>query len=109
VEPAVSPPINELLTSLAPRFRRDQALLAITSTPDLQIVPILATMRQRRISPELMLVGDTEYATDARSSLVEGLNRERIPIYLMRPGEHPSSTLRDLHRRLEHHQGEHAS
>jgi uncharacterized protein (DUF58 family) len=100
---------TELLTSLAPRFRRDQALLIVTSTVDEGMVPILAAMRQRRISPEVMLVRDTGPADTAVSSLSERLYRERIPNYQMRPGQHPSVILRDLHRRLEHHRVGHAS
>ena len=103
------PDIAELLSSLAPRFRRDQAVLIVTSAADQRLVPILASMRQRRISPEVMLVRDTGSAEAASSSFSEGLYRERVPNYLMRPGEHPSVTLRDLHRRLEHHRVGHAS
>ena len=102
------PPIAELLARMMPRFRRDHAVLVVSSEVDESVVPILATMRQRRISPEVMIVGDTECAPYAGSSLAAGLHRERIPTYPMRPGEHPSSALRDLRRRLEHHQVEHS-
>lgn len=89
------PPIVELLTAQASRFRRDNVLLIATSIADLDLITWLASLRNRRILSEVMYVDSEMYPDSGTVEFMTGLRRERIAGYRMTRADHPVQQLQE--------------
>jgi hypothetical protein len=93
VEGRSDPSLAELLTGLTARFRRDSVLVAVTSDIDPDLIAFLATVRQRRISSEVIFVDGYMHPTPETIARIEELQRERITGYRMTRADHPAGML----------------
>ncbi|HET7056899.1 MAG TPA: DUF58 domain-containing protein [Thermomicrobiales bacterium] len=85
--------LAELLTGLTARFRRDSVLVAVTSDIDPNLIALLATVRQRRISSEVIFVDGHMHPSAETIARIEELQRERIAGYRMTRADHPAGML----------------
>ena len=83
----------ELLTTQTSRFRRDSVLLAVTSIADPNLVALLATLRRRRISSEVVYVDPGMSPDPLTVDFLADLRRERIAAYRLTRADHPSGLL----------------
>jgi uncharacterized protein (DUF58 family) len=93
VEGRADASLAELLTGLTARFRRDSVLVAVTSAIDPNLIAFLATVRQRRISSEVIFVDGHMHPSPETIALIEDLQRERIAGYRMTRADHPAGML----------------
>jgi uncharacterized protein (DUF58 family) len=85
--------LAELLTGLTARFRRDSVLVTVTSDIDPNLIALLATVRQRRISSEVIFVDGHMHPSAETIARIEELQRERIAGYRMTRADHPAGML----------------
>jgi uncharacterized protein (DUF58 family) len=85
--------LAELVTGLTARFRRDSVLVAVTSDIDPNLIALLATVRQRRISSEVIFVDGHSHPSPETIARIEELQRERIAGYRMTRADHPAGML----------------
>jgi uncharacterized protein (DUF58 family) len=85
--------LAELVTGLTARFRRDSVLVAVTSDIDPNLIALLATVRQRRISSEVIFVDGHSHPSPETIARIEELQRERIAGYRMTRADHPTGML----------------
>jgi hypothetical protein len=81
------------LTTQTSRFRRDSVLLVTTSEIDPNLVALLATLRRRRISSEVIYVDPDMGPDQMTMDFLGDLRRERIAGYRMTRADHPSGLL----------------
>jgi uncharacterized protein (DUF58 family) len=93
VEARADSSIVELLTTQTSRFRRDSVLLVTTSEIDPNLVALLATLRRRRISSEVIYVDPDMGPEQMTIDFLGDLRRERIAGYRMTRADHPSGLL----------------
>jgi uncharacterized protein (DUF58 family) len=88
-------PVVELLTTMHVRFHRDNVVLVVTSRADLDLVGVLASMRQRRILSEVVYVDRVAAASDDSLRFLADLRQERIAAYRSTRAHHPAVALHD--------------
>ena len=93
VEARGQPTFVELLTTLNSRFRRDNVLVAVTSQVNPDLVALLATLRRRRISAEVVYVDAYVRPEPDTINFLADLQRERIAGYRMTRADHPAGVL----------------
>jgi uncharacterized protein (DUF58 family) len=93
VESRHEAPVSELLTQMSPRFRRDNVVLIVTSRIDFELVGIAATMRLRRVLPEVVFVDPEPVPSDEALRFLADFQRERISSYRLTRDGHPAVAL----------------